>query len=142
MAGVSLIEGSSSLASCRRKISSLQLSRVALSFTSSHQLCLSLMRLESAHIRSSTTWGATSKSRNSPRGTHTYRPWVFLSLISFTAVRRILEGVFESTLWKLERPSPLGFLASRKQFLHGGWGFGYQPKFRFGGRVFSTSGVA
>ena len=56
MAGVSFIEGASSLAPCCFQIASLQFSRVVLSFTSSHQLGLSLIWLESAHIRSSTIW--------------------------------------------------------------------------------------
>ena len=41
---------------------------------------------------------------------------------------RIPEGVFESKFWKLVRFwLPLGFLASREQFLHGGRDFGYPP---------------
>ena len=43
-------------------------------------------------------------------------------------VHRRSEGVFEPMpVWKLDRDwRPLGFLASCEQFLHGGYGFGYQ----------------
>ena len=61
-----------------------------------------------------------SKTRSNSRGTRTYRPRVSSSLISHTAVICIMEGVFESTLRKLDRPRPLWFLASSEQFLHGG----------------------
>jgi len=42
-------------------------------------------------------------------------------------VHRMLEGVFKSMVWELDRDwSPLGFLAPCEQFLHGGCAFGYQ----------------
>ena len=63
---------------------------------------------------------------------------MFFSLISYTGIRRTQEGVFESSLWKFDRP-PLGLLAFPKQLLHGGCGFDCLPKFRFDGRVFRTA---
>ena len=45
--------------------------------------------------------------------------------------------MFESTVWKLDRPPPPRFLAAPSAwFHHGGSGFGCQPTFRFCGRVF------
>ena len=76
------------------------------------------------------------KARSGSRGVHAYRPRVFFSLISYTGIRRTQEGVFESSLWKLDRP-PLGLLAFPKQFLHGGCEPGRLPKFSLTGAFFA-----
>ena len=71
---------------------------------------------------------AITKAANDARETCTHSPRVFLSL----------EGMFEfeSTFWKLDRPSPTGLLVARIWFHRGGSGFGCQSTFCFGGEVF------
>ena len=132
MAGVSFFEGISPSSSSCRKTSSLHSSTMALSFTPSHQLGFSLMRLESAHIRSSTIWwGDNVKTKSSAGETCTHSPRVFLSSRRQYIVVRILERVFESTLWKLDRPPTPGLFAALAFFHRGGSVFGCQPHVLF-----------
>ena len=57
-----------------------------------------------------------SKTCSGAEETFTYSPWGFRSWMWSCIVLWIMEGVFESTLWKLDRPLPLGLLAARTCF--------------------------
>ena len=86
------------------KASSLHFSAMASSFIFSHQSGSSLIRLERAHIRSSTIWGRCKKPGVALAiGINTHSPWMFLSLSWSTTIRRVLKGMVEAMLWELNR---------------------------------------